>query len=165
MRVMRPLFVTCFAFAVLLLEGKAANPLLLWPEKIESTEQWESRIRPEILHRMQQVLGPLPGEKRCPLDPKIEEEIDCGSYVRRFLTYRSEPGSRVPAYLLIPKTVLEGKHKAHGVLCLHQTHSMGQKVVVGLGNSPNDEYGVELVQRGFVCIAPPTLFSRTMHLT
>jgi hypothetical protein len=28
----------------------------------------------------------------------------------------------------------------------------GRKVVVGLGNSPNDEYGVELVKRGFVCI-------------
>jgi hypothetical protein len=26
---------------------------------------------------------------------------------------------------------------------------------VGLGNSPNDEYGVELVQRGYVVLAPP----------
>jgi hypothetical protein len=155
MRAMRPLVITSFAFAVLLLEGRAANPLPLWPEKIESTQQWESKIRPEILRRMQQVMGPLPGnEKRCALDPQTEEEVDCGTYVRRLLTYQSEPGARVPAYLLVPKTVLDGKHKAHGVLCLHQTHPLGQKVVVGLGNSPNDEYGVELVQRGFVCIAP-----------
>ena len=60
----------------------------------------------------------------------------------------------MPAYLLVSKAVLDGKRQAPGVLCLHQTHQLGQKVVVGLGNSPNDEYGVELVQRGFVCIAP-----------
>src|SRR6185369_12937577 len=57
-------------------------------------------------------------------------------------------------YLLIPKAVLSGNYHAPAVLCLHQTHQLGQKVVVGLGNSPNDEYGVELVQRGYVCIAP-----------
>ena len=30
----------------------------------------------------------------------------------------------------------------------------GQKIVVGLGNSPDDEYGVELAKRGYVCLAP-----------
>src|SRR5438552_465740 len=38
---------------------------------------------------------------------------------------------------------------------LDQTHPLGQKVVVGLGNSTNDEYRVELVKRGFVVLAPP----------
>jgi len=53
---------------------------------------------------MERVMGVLPGnEKRCALDCKVEEETDCGGYVRRFLTYASEPGGRVPAYLLIPK--------------------------------------------------------------
>ena len=81
--------------------------------------------------------------------------MDCGDYVRRFLTYVSEPDSRVPAYLLIPKSLLDSKHKAPAILCLHQTHSLGQKVVVGLGNSTNDEYGVELARHGYVCLAPP----------
>ncbi|MCX6336002.1 MAG: (Fe-S)-binding protein [Bacteroidetes bacterium] len=36
-------------------------------------------------------MGKLPGkEKRCPLDLKIEEEFDGGSYVRRLVTYASE---------------------------------------------------------------------------
>src|SRR5262249_3974487 len=86
---------------------------------------------------------------------KVEEEVDCGDYIRRLVTYAAEPGSRVPAYLLIPKSVLEGKHKAIAILCLHQTHLLGQKVVVGLGNSPNDEYGVELARRGYDFRAPP----------
>ena len=41
------------------------------------------------------------------------------------------------------------------MLALHQTHPLGQKVVVGLSNSTNDEYGVGLVKRGFVVLAPP----------
>jgi dienelactone hydrolase len=124
---------------------------------VKSARDWPKR-RAEILRGMNEVMGPLPGkDKRCPLDLKIEEDVDCGDYVRRLLTYASEPGSRVPAYLLIPKPVLYAKErrKAPAVLCLHQTHSLGQKVVVGLGNSPNDEYGVELARRGYVCLAPP----------
>ena len=61
----------------------------------------------------------------------------------------------MPAYLLVPKSLLAGGKRAPAVLALHQTHPAGQKVVVGLGQSPNDEYGVELVQRGFVVLAPP----------
>jgi hypothetical protein len=120
----------------------------------KSTEDWEKVDRPGILKRMQAVMGPLPSsEKRCPLEVKVEEEVDCGSFVRKFLTYQSEPGSRVPAYLLIPKSALAGK-KSYGILTLHQTRPAGHKVVVGLDNSPNDEYAVELAKRGYICLAP-----------
>lgn len=133
---------------------RALEPLELHVSPAASKAAWEQNMRAEILQRMQQVMGPLP-DRACPLDPQVQEEVDCGTYLRRFITYQSEPGSRVPAYLLVPKRLLDGQSKAHGVLCLHQTHRAGQKVVVGLGESPDDEYGVELVQRGFVCIAPP----------
>jgi dienelactone hydrolase len=122
---------------------------------VRSTNDWNLRRR-SILHAMQEVMGPLPGkEKRCPLDVKIEEEVDCGDYVRRFMSYASEPGARVPAYLLLPKAALNSTKQFPAVLALHQTHALGQKVVVGLGNSTNDEYGVELVRRGYVVLAPP----------
>lgn len=122
---------------------------------VKTPDDWQQRRR-TILRGMEEVMGPLPGnEKRCALEPLISEEVDCGTYVRRFLTYASEPGSRVPAYLLIPKHVLMTTNRAPAVLALHQTHSSGQKVVVGLGNSPNDSYGVELAERGFVVFAPP----------
>src|SRR5947207_5551817 len=121
---------------------------------VKSVRDWQQR-RAEILRAAQQIMGPLPGKKkRCPLEVKVEEDVDCGDYVRRFLNYAAEPGSRVPAYLLVPKPAWSGKTKAVGILCLHQTHSLGQKVVVGLGNSSNDQYGVELVKRGYVCLAP-----------
>jgi dienelactone hydrolase len=123
-------------------------------QPVQSVSDWKKR-REAILAGMTQIMGPLPGpEKRCPLDVRIEEEVDCGDFVRRFLSYQAEPGGRVPAYLLIPKTCLSGTRRAPAVLALHQTHPQGQKVVVGLGNSPNDEYGVELVRRGYVVLAP-----------
>lgn len=121
---------------------------------VTSVRDWRRR-RESTLKGMQEIMGPLPGKaKRCPLDVRVGEEVDRGDYVRRFLTYTAEPGSRVPAYLLVPKSALNGKAKAPGILCLHQTHRLGQKVVVGLGDSPNDEYGVELAKRGYVCLAP-----------
>lgn len=121
---------------------------------VRSLQDW-ARRRASILAAMQSVMGPLPKpERRCPLDVRVLEEADCQTYLRRFITYESEPGSRVPAYLLIPKQAMAESIARPGILCLHQTHQLGQKVVVGLGNSPNDEYGVELVQRGYVCLAP-----------
>jgi dienelactone hydrolase len=123
--------------------------------EVRSTNDWNVR-RQSILKAMQLVMGPIPGaSRRCALDVRIEEEVDCGDYVRRLISYASEPGSRVPAYLLVPKEALNSSHKFPGILALHQTHPLGQKVVVGLGNSSNDTYGVELVRRGYVCIAPP----------
>src|SRR5262249_39729272 len=87
--------------------------------------------------------------------PKVEEEVDGGTYVRRLLTYASEPGGRVPAYLLIPKDVLDGKKKAPAVLCLHGTNNViGHGIVVGLGDKANRAYALELAQRGYVTLAP-----------
>jgi len=122
---------------------------------VKSTRDWLKR-RTEIVHGMEVVMGKLPGkEKRCPLDVQVEEEVDCGSYVRQSLTYASEPGSRVPAYLLVPKTALYGLKAAPAVLCLHPTDNInGNKVVVGLGGKANRQYAAELVERGFVTLAP-----------
>ena len=64
---------------------------------VKTTEDWLKR-RAEIVRGMETVMGKLPGkEKRCPLEMKVEEEVDCGKYTRQLITYSSEPGSRVPA--------------------------------------------------------------------
>jgi len=137
-----------------------AAALLLVPASLPAAEVPSPAPvgRAALLRSMEEIMGPLPGpEKRCPLDVKLVEQIDYGSHVRRFLTYQSEPGGRVPAYLLIPKAALAAGAASvfPAVLALHQTHKAGQKVVVGLGDSPDDEYGVELVRRGYVVLAPP----------
>ncbi|HUG89908.1 MAG TPA: hypothetical protein VML55_03680, partial [Planctomycetaceae bacterium] len=125
-------------------------------QPVRSVEDWLKR-RDEIVRGMQAVMGRLPGdEKRCPLDVQVEEEVDCGSYVRRLITYASEPASRVPAYLLVPKAALEpGAAPRPAILCLHGTNNVvGHGVVVGLGDQPNRGYAAELAERGYVTLAP-----------
>ena len=119
-----------------------------------STHEWEPR-RNAILEAAQSIMGRLPGsEKRGALDVRVEEEVDCGSYVRRLISYTAEPGSRTPAYLCVPKAALAGK-AASAVLCLHPTENLiGYKVVVGLGGKAHRQYASELAERGFVTIAP-----------
>jgi dienelactone hydrolase len=125
------------------------------PRDVKTVEDWKKR-RAEIIRGMEAVMGKLPGkEKRCPLDVKVEEEKDCGKYVRRLITYASEPGSRVPAYLLVPKDLLKGDRKAPAILCLHGTDNVvGHGTVVGLGKNANRNYASELAERGYVCLAP-----------
>ncbi len=126
------------------------------PQPVRTIDDWLRR-RDEIVRGMHAVMGQLPGpEKRCPLDVQIEEEVDRGSYVRRLITYASEPGSRVPAYLLVPKAVLEPDGlQVPSILCLHGTdNTVGHATVVGLGERPNRQYASELAERGYVTLAP-----------
>ncbi|MCK5738949.1 alpha/beta hydrolase [bacterium] len=122
---------------------------------LTSAADWEQR-KAAILRAMQAVMGPLPGtEKKCPLDMKIEEEIDCGSYVRQLIRYSTEPDSRTPAYLCIPKKTLLQQQPTRAILCLHPTDKQaGPKVVVGLTEKKNRSYAAELAERGFVTLAP-----------
>lgn len=124
-------------------------------QPVTTPEQWQQR-RAEILRAMQEVMGELPGnDRRVSLDVKIEEEVDAGPYVRRLITYQSEPGSRTPAYLCVPKDVLAGKRTAAAVLCLHPTdNAVGHKVVVGLGGRAGRKYAAELAERGYVTLSP-----------
>lgn len=116
---------------------------------------WADR-RAEIVRGMEAVMGPLPGaERKVPLSMRIEKEEDMGTYVRRKITYQPERGSRVPAYLCVPKAALTEGAKASAVLCLHPTDdAVGAGVVVGLGGKANRRYAAELAERGFVTLSP-----------
>lgn len=123
---------------------------------VQSIDDWGKR-RSNVVAAMQSIMGKLPGmEKRCPLNVKVLEEIELENHVRRLIEYQSEPDAPpVPAYLSIPKRVLDGNSKAYAVLCLHPTdNTVGHKVVVGLGGKPRRLYAKELAERGFVTLAP-----------
>jgi hypothetical protein len=122
---------------------------------VETTKNWKQR-RLEILEAMQVVMGPLPGkQRRCALDVQVEREIDEGAFVRRFLTYTSEPGSRVPAWLLFPHETLASRNEFPAILALHPTDfEYGHRVVVGALRPQYPPYARDLAQRGFVVLAP-----------
>lgn len=118
---------------------------------VKSVADWQVR-RDHILGHLQEVMGPLPGaNRRVPLDVRIVETLDEPAYVRTKVSFASEPGDRVPAWLLVPKR-LNGK--APAMLCLHQTVKIGKDEPVGLGGKPNLRYAKELAERGFVTLAP-----------
>ncbi|WP_406696807.1 alpha/beta fold hydrolase [Singulisphaera sp. Ch08] len=117
---------------------------------VRSATDWQVR-RAHIIANLQAVMGPLPGgERRVPLDLKVLETVDEPTLVRKKISFASEPGDRVPAWLLIPKS--SGKHAA--MLCLHQTTAIGKDEPTGLGGMPNLHYAKELAERGYVTIAP-----------
>lgn len=123
---------------------------------IENKDQWEIR-RTAILTAMQEIMGKLPGDdQRVNLDPKVIEEVDCGTYVRRLITIMTDKNCALPCYLLIPKKQLELKAApVNAVLCLHPTEDrIGHQVVVGLGGKPHRQYAAELAEQGYVTIAP-----------
>lgn len=137
-----------------LLEFRNANGVVL---PVRSVAEWRER-RAEILAGAQAVMGRLPGpEKRIPLDVLIEEEKDFGDYVRRRITYASEPGSRTPAHLFLPKSLLEDDagDPSPGVLCLMGTggHKL-EDVPPGPDIGGNLQDGEALARRGLVAIAP-----------
>ena len=121
----------------------------------KSKADWRKR-RAEVLEGMQAVMGPLPGkDRRCPLAPEVLEEVDCGAYVRRSITYAAEPGGRVPALLLIPKAAFQSKKRLPAVLALHPTDAeYGCRVVAEQLRANYRAYGRDLAERGYVVLAP-----------
>lgn len=119
---------------------------------VRNAEDWKIR-RKHILQNMQKVMGPLPTiDHSLPLDVKVLEVFDGPDFVRKLITYRSDPTDRVPAYLFIPK---RRKGKSPAVLCLHPTHRpLGKKVVAGMGPKADRHYALHLVKRGYVTLAP-----------
>ncbi len=105
---------------------------------------------------MTEVMGPLPGaEKWCPFDMRTEQKTNCGSYARLLVTYASEPGSRVPAYLLVPNRALNRQASLPAILALHPTDMQyGHRVVVEQLRANYRAYARDLAERGYVVIAP-----------
>jgi dienelactone hydrolase len=144
---------------VLSREMDASPAVNLWKTEI-TARSWpveRERIHAGVL----KLLGPFP-TKIVPLDPRLESETDCGSYVRRKISIQVQPGERMPAWLLVPKNV---KGPVPGVLCFYGTTSgAGKDTTVGLsgakpGTPParNRAFALDMVQAGFVALAPDFL--------
>lgn len=118
---------------------------------IASPQDLELR-RQHTLSGMELAMGKFPSdERRCPLDVRIENERESDGIVIRKLTYSPEPGDRVPALLLMPKS---SPSRSAAMLCLHQTTGIGKGEPAGLGGLENLHYAKELAARGFVCLVP-----------
>lgn len=121
---------------------------------VGSHGDWEVR-RAHILAHFQEVVGPLPGgERRVPLAIQVVSTQKDQGFVRKKITFDTEPGDRVPAWLLIPDEPEAPESKRPAVLCLHQTVAIGKDEPVGLGGNPDLRSALELARRGYVALAP-----------
>ena len=95
--------------------------------------------------------APLP-----PLDVKVVERVQRegrppGS------AYLGADNDQIPAHLYLPKNRPAGRRLA-AMLALHQTSPLGKKEVSDEdGAPPNQAYGKELAERGYVMLAPDYL--------
>jgi dienelactone hydrolase len=121
---------------------------------IESSEAWEVK-RARIVEVLEQFLGtPSSIEKPEPTAEILGEE-DMGSYVRRHIRIASESDDWIPAYLLMPKTLLEDPSPT--MIVLHQTQAPGKQEACGMIGDPNMAFAKELAERGYICIAPDAI--------
>lgn len=101
------------------------------------------------------LLGEMP--TKAELNLKVLEEVDCGPFVRKKISYSSEIGEIIPAFLCIPKHNLS---PTPAIYCFHQhagNWQLGKSEVVGLAGSPDQAYAKELVERGYVTLAPDAI--------
>lgn len=117
---------------------------------LPTRREWEG-ARDRLLAGMQTVMGKLPPKSRSRIKIVTISSDDLSEFTRKKITYQSEPGDFVPAYLLVPKRL---KKKAPAMLCLHQTIAIGKDEPAGLGGNPDLHYAKELAERGYVTIVP-----------
>lgn len=118
---------------------------------VTSVDDWEIRRR-HLIENFQKVAGAIPPS---PHDASFHVEEhkseDMGGHTRKTISFTTEPGDRLWAYLLIPKGISEPRP---GLLCPHPTSAQGKGAVVGLGEPYYRNYGGELADRGYVVLAP-----------
>ena len=135
-----------------LLDGDARNT-----NRISSVSGWEDR-RKESADAIQKILGQPanPAEiRRSALEVRKMGSEELDGYTRRHLMIKSEPDDWIPAYLLLPKKLLATRVPA--MVCLHQTVAQGKDEPCGIQGDPELAFAVQLVQRGYVCIAPDVI--------
>jgi len=120
---------------------------------VTNVTEWQKR-REHILANMQLIMGPLPtADKKVPLDIQVINSETLPKVTRKKITYGSEEGHRVIAYLIIPNGL---KGKAPAMLCLHGS-SGARGRIAGLGED-YPRFALELAERGYVTIAPDYVY-------
>lgn len=128
-------------------------PYLL--EGIEDRKQWEAK-REKIAAVWQHYLGSIP--KAVPVAYTIHSEHAEADHIRIHLSYNTGFGDRVSAYLLIPGEQVQNREKRYpAILALHPTADNGKEDVATRTGRANRQYGLELVARGYVVLAPDTI--------
>lgn len=117
-----------------------------------ATTEWRKR-KNFLRKKLIRLMGGFP-QYRTPLKAKTLHAEDEGKIICEKVTYETEPGELVSAYVLLPKN---RKAPSAAVFCHHQhggEFNNGKREVVGKGGDPQQAYARELAERGYIAFAP-----------
>jgi len=124
------------------------------PHRIGEIKAWERR-RAEITNVIGRIMGGPTDLKPPKPEAKVLGEETLKDHIRRHIKIRTEPNDWIPAYLLLPKDLPVGRHPT--MICLHQTVGQGKQEPCGIKGSADLAFALQLVRRGYVCIAPDVI--------
>jgi dienelactone hydrolase len=101
--------------------------------------------RAEVQRVFDVFLGQPPAVRPKP-EARIIDESEQDACIRTALSYVTEEGERVPAYLLRPKS---SRTKLPAVLCPHQTIQAGKREPAGLAGAEQQHIALRLAHRGY----------------
>ena len=124
-------------------EYEKVIPSFSIPDDSSSFQSWKESVRKELRRKLCIDEKPTFG------DVSVISEEDCGSYVRKRMTF-SMDGLVCPFYLLVPK-----EKPAALILALHG-HGIGVKDAIGLceEESYQKKFALRLCENGFAVVAP-----------
>ena len=102
-----------------------------------------------------EIIGITNPDPHVIINYRVLEEIKENGYTRQSIEYDS-CGDQVSAFLLLPEKL----NNNPAVLINHQhnrEHHLGKSEVCGLAGDPLQAFGVELVKRGYVVLAPDSI--------
>jgi dienelactone hydrolase len=118
-----------------------------------------ARWKLEFSEALVRLLGGFP-EPECELNPEFCDVTELDDHTRTRVTVETEPGVRMPCYLLMPKEPAGTRRPA--VIAQHG-HGRGKDDVAGVWASDEDrrriaqdnyDYGLQLVKRGYCVLCP-----------
>lgn len=128
----------------------------------ESWEEKKLRLKAQLIESLGQF--DLPEGDAAQFDPVLLERVELDEAIRERVEFTTIGGLRMPAYVMIPKSLKAGE-KTPAALLWHG-HGYGSRSVVGLnadGSSkppseePSTNIALELARRGLVVIAPEVI--------
>lgn len=120
-------------------------------QKIDSKQTWEKQRQ---LFRAAWVerLGQPPAKPKSLNTQTHSREVE-PDHIRQLVSFDSEGGDRIRAYLLLPKDLPEGE-KRPAVAVFHPTTKETLREPVGLGKRLEMALALQLTRRGYITLSP-----------
>lgn len=116
---------------------------------ISTRADWQQHCQ-TLRRNWLELLGSWERPRQSPLF-EIQTSEASGAVVRRLISYETEPGVTVEAYLLMPANP---RGRLPGVVVFHSTADHTIRQGAGLEGKPETAWGFKLAERGFAALCP-----------